>query len=459
MAALPGVRYFSSIEAVFCMNMDRYNDKPGLFLAGLTALAFVAAGYKIFNRVPETVFAATVAKTSSSSQQFDKPVAPAQVPRFVAQFVSITPGKAVHAPSVAELRDGSLRAVWFSGSREGAGDVTVQTAVLSTTSQRWSTETTLFSRAQLERGLWRYVKKIGNPVIARAPDGSLNLWMVNVSIGGWAGSAITWSRSDDDGQSWSAPKRLVTSPFLNISTLVKGAPVAMADGSQILPVYHEFVTKFGEVLHINAHGQVTDKTRIPGSQTSLQPVLLVADPRAAKAYMRAGQGGRVVSSGTGDAGKTWAVASAMNLPNPDSALAGLVDRQGASWLAMNPTAWGRQSLALMKAGDDGSFDAAKTWFVEGAPGADASQKQPAASLSVKDHSALLARELKAQGASDADMEAYVASAAKQLCGYTRCVQEFSYPYLLQSQNGAMHLVYTWNRTRIKHIRFDHATVD
>ena len=126
---------------------------------------------------------------------------------------------------------------------------------------------------------------------------------------------------------------------------------------------------------------------------------------------------------------------------------------------MNPTAWGRQSLALMKAGDDGSFDAAKTWFVEGAPGADASQKQPAASLSVKDHSALLARELKAQGASDADMEAYVASAAKQLCGSTRCVQEFSYPYLLQSQNGAMHLVYTWNRTRIKHIRFDHATVD
>ena len=233
----------------------------------------------------------------------------------------------------------------------------------------------------------------------------------------------------------------------------------MADGSLNLPVYHEFVTKFGEVLHINAQGQVTDKTRIPGSQTSLQPVVLVTGPRAAKAYMRAGQGGRVVSSVTGDAGKTWAVASTMNLPNPDSALAGLVDHQGASWLALNPTAWGRQSLALMKAGGDGGFDAAKAWFVEGAQGADASQKQPAANLSLKDHSTLLARELKAQGASDADIEAYVASAARQLCGSTRCVQEFSYPYLLQSQSGAMHLVYTWNRTRIKHIRFDHATVD
>ena len=441
------------------MNMDRRNVKPSLFLVGLTALAFVAAGYKIFNRVPDTVFATPVAKTSLPIQQPGKPPALGQAPRFDAQFVSSAPGKAVHAPSVAELRDGSLRAVWFSGSREGAGDVTVQTAVLSMANQRWSTETTLFTRAQLERGLWRYVKKIGNPVIARAPDGSLNLWMVNVSIGGWAGSAITWSRSDDDGQSWSAPKRLVTSPFLNFSTLVKSAPVAMADGSLSLPVYHEFVTKFGEVLHINAQGQVTDKTRIPGSQTSLQPVVLVAGPLSAKAYMRAGHGGWAVSSSTGDAGKTWAVVSTMNLPNPDSALAGLVDHQGASWLALNPTAWGRQSLALMKAGGDGKFDAAKAWFVEGTPGADASQKQPAANLSVKDHSALLARELKAQGASDADMEAYVASAARQLCGSTRCVQEFSYPYLLQSQNGAMHLVYTWNRTRIKHIRFDHATVD
>jgi len=30
-------------------------------------------------------------------------------------------------------------------------------------------------KRQIQRGLWCYVKKLGNPVIARAPDGSLRL--------------------------------------------------------------------------------------------------------------------------------------------------------------------------------------------------------------------------------------------------------------------------------------------
>lgn len=412
-----------------------------LLFAGLMFVAFAAAGYKVFNRAPASTFAASATKTSPTSA---KPTNAAQAPQLQAQFVSSNPGQAVHAPSVVELKDGSLRAVWFSGSREGAGDVTVQTAVMKLGSQGWEAETTLLSRAQIERGMWRYIKKIGNPVIARAPDGSLHLWVVNVSLGGWAGSAITWARSVDEGASWSTPKRLVTSPFLNISTLVKGAPVAMADGSVSLPVYHEFITKFGEVLHLNAQGQVTDKTRISGSRTSLQPVVLVASPLDATAYMRAGQGGKVVTSSTLDAGKTWAQASAISLPNPNSALAGLVSSNGDKWLALNPTAAGRQSLALFKTNK--SFDAAKPLFVEGSGGSSP------ASLSMADHAALLSRELKAQGASDADIQAYVASAARQLCSGAACVQEFSYPFLLQTRDGSLHLVYTWHRSRIKHIR-------
>ena len=432
---------------------SRYRN---LLFAGLMLIAFTAAGYKIFSRAPDSAFAASAVKTASSPNTLS---GSGQLLRFDAQFVSRKPGQAVHAPSIVELRNGSLRAVWFSGSREGAGDVTVQTAVLNMASKGWDAETTLFSRAQLERSLWRYIKKIGNPVIARAPDGSLHVWVVTVSLGGWAGSAITWARSEDDGLSWSQPKRLVTSPFLNISTLVKGAPVAMADGSVSLPAYHEFITKFGEVLHISPEGQVMDKTRIPGSHTSLQPVLLVASPLDAKAYMRSGQGGRVVVSGTTDAGKTWAQASAIHLPNPDSALAGLASSVGGYWLAVNPTAAGRQSLALYQADSSGSFDAAKPVFVEGSGASQVSDAGTSiAGISITDHAVLLGRELKAHGTNDSDIEAYVASAARQLCGPTSCVQEFSYPYLLQTRDGAMHLVYTWNRTRIKYIRFDHASV-
>lgn len=420
------------------MNARRRN----LIFAGLMLIAFTAAAYKIYSRPQPAAYAVPTAQVLLKAKSPGTRAASV----FQSQFVSSNPGQAVHAPSIVELKDGSLRAVWFSGSREGAGDVTIQTAVFDKTSQRWSSESSLFGRSQLQRGLWRYVKKIGNPVIARAPDDSLHLWMVNVSLGGWAGSAITWSRSLDDGSTWSQPKRLVTSPFLNISTLVKAGPVAMTDGHISLPVYHEFITKFAEVLRIDSNGRVLDKVRIPGSQTSLQPVVLASRAQAAQAFMRATQGGRVVSSTTQDAGQTWSVASPIALPSPNSALAGAVLQDGSRWLALNPTTAGREKLALVKLDDAAS----KELLVE-PPNQNMNMASP---LGFEDYAAVLGAELKSKGVAHPDIAAYVASAQRQLCTGTSCAQEFSYPFLLQSRDGTLHLVYTWHRTRIKHIRLD-----
>ena len=419
----------------------RYVSRSSL-LVGLIVIAFAAAAYKIFNRTPQAAFAVPAAQALPKTQ----PPRSDATADLQAQFVSSVPGKAVHAPSIVELRDGGLRAVWFSGSREGAGDVTIQTAVLNNGSQQWGPESSLFDRSQLQRDLWRYVKKIGNPVIARAPDGSLHVWMVNVSLGGWAGSAITWSRSVDDGTTWSTPKRLVTSPFLNISTLVKAAPVAMSQGQISLPVYHEFITKFAEVLRIDASGRVVDKVRIPGSHTSLQPVVLASSAQTAQAFMRATHGGQVISSTTQNAGQTWTVAAPITIPNPNSALAGAVLQDGSRWLALNPTRAGREKLALIKLDEV----AAKETVVE-PPG---QSKNMASPLGIEDYAAVLGAQLKAKVATEAQIAVYVASAQRQLCTGASCAQEFSYPFLLQSSDGTLHLVYTWHRTRIKHIRLD-----
>ena len=409
-------------------------------------LAFGAAGWKIWRRVPAADFAVASRPAAVAAPVLSAPIAGGNL-KYDAQFVSSQPGQAVHAASLVELKNGDLRAVWFAGSREGAGDVTIQTAVMDSASQRWLPESTVFNRQQIQAGLWRYVKKLGNPVIARAPDGSLSLWMVNVSLGGWAGSAITWSRSTDEGVTWSRPRRLVTSPFLNISTLVKGAPVLMSDGQLSLPVYHEFVTKFGEVLRTGPQGEVLDKTRIPASHTSLQPVLLATDAVHATAYMRAGQGGKVMTSVTADAGRTWSAARATSLPNPDSALAGVAGQDGRQWLALNPSAIGRQSLALLGTGKGGSFDGVAPRLVEG-------ELLQQAAPSMAAYERLLGNELKAAGTNETQTSAYVASARRQLCGAENCVQEYSYPYLLQTRDGYLHLVYTWHRTRIKHVRLD-----
>ena len=430
------------------------------FLAALTLAAiFLLAGWKIVSRPPPSDYLFLPRQTATAENALPvkqiKDVAIVQVReqppdgrfQFDARFVSSLPGQAVHAASLVELPDGRLRAVWFSGSREGAGDVAVKTSVMDAASLRWGEETTLFARRQLQQDLWRYVKKIGNPVIARMLDGSLVLWMVNVSVGGWAGSSLSWARSTDDGATWSQARRLVTSPFLNISTLAKGAPVFYQNGQIGLPVYHEFITKFAEILRLSPQGQVIDKVRIPGSQNSLQPVVLVSSASRAQAYMRSGNGTAVMVSSTGDAGATWAATQAIAWPNPDSALAGVVTAAGQQWLALNPQPGNRETLALLQAGPANSFDGARPWVVESSP-------SPGKRLPVSDYERLLGDELRARGASDTQVQADVDSAKRQLCGLEMCSQEYSYPYLLQSRDGYLHLLYTWHRSRIKHVRLD-----
>ena len=438
---------------------SRSANRPGALsgidrlLALLMVIAFGLAAWKISNRGPSANFANTPKKLAPATPNLDsaragKPQVLADSRyRFDAQFVSGTPGQAVHAASLVELQGGNLRAVWFSGSREGAGDVSIQTAVMDQKTLRWGAESTLFERYQIERGLWRYVKKIGNPVIARAPDGSLLLWMVNVSLGGWAGSAITWARSVDEGATWSVPRRLVSSPFLNVSTLVKGAPVAFADGQIGLPVYHEFISKFAEILRLDAQGRVVDKVRIPGSQSNLQPVVLVTAPEKAQVYMRSGNAKALMTSSTEDAGKTWTSTRASSWPNPDSAVAGVTTPSGEQWLALNPTTNNRETLALLVAANGASVEGARLWTVESPAYA---KRRPL----VAEYQSLLGDELKANGVSEEDAKTYIASARRQLCGPQSCSQEFSYPYLLQASDGYVHLIYTWHRTRIKHIRFD-----
>lgn len=432
--------------------VDQFN-----WLAALAMLAgFTLAGWKIANRSPVTEFALPVQQAVSSvslasTQSTTQParqLSPDGRFGLNAGFIPSTPGQAVHAASLVELRDGSLRAVWFSGSREGAGDVVIRTSVMNPETLTWSAESTLFDRQQVQQGLWRYVKKLGNPVIARAPDGSLWLWMVTVSLGGWAGSSVTWARSVDEGASWSAPRKLVTSPLLNLSTLVKGAPFYYKNGQVGLPVYHEFITKSAEILRIDAQGRVLDKQRIPASQGNLQPIVLVSSPLRAQAYMRSGNAQAVMTSSTDDGGQTWATTQPSHLPNPDSALAGVVISKGQQWLALNPTHRRRETLALLQAPVGGSFDNAVFWTVE------SSVTPPGTLMPVRLYEQALHKELKQRGANETQAQAYVTSAKRQLCGVESCAQEFSYPFLLQSRDGYLHLLYTWHRSRIKHVRLD-----
>ncbi|HEY0666202.1 MAG TPA: sialidase family protein [Gallionella sp.] len=407
-------------------------------LPALLVLAFGAAFYKVARHpVParfqwpnpdmEVVRAAPVLRT-----------------HFVSQRQNIS----THAASLVELGDGRLRAFWFAGSKEGAADVEIRTAVFDPSSDSWSAETGVTERMNTQRALLRFVKKIGNPVPYRAADGTLWLFYVTVTLGGWAGSSITAIISRDDGTTWEPARRLITSPFLNISTLVKGTPFSYADGTIGLPVYHEFIGKFGELLRLSPSGAVLDKQRLSSGRSAIQPVLLVKDQQQAIILMRhtGATPKRVIATSTYDAGMHWSTPEKTALPNPDAAVAGVALPDGRLLLALNDTETNREVLSLTASSDGGA-----TW--QTLMQLEDQRNRSAGPETYMQRAAKLALQTEPEIANPA---AFGASARLAKCHGEGCGFEFSYPYLIHASNGEFHLVYTWNRSFIKHVRFTSA---
>ncbi|MGB3596724.1 MAG: exo-alpha-sialidase, partial [Pseudomonas neustonica] len=113
-----------------------------------------------------------------------------QAPFYRSRFASSDLDEFVHASSVTSLPSGALMSVWFAGSREGAADVQIRASRYDAIAGEWGPELILATRESTSTAIQRHIRKLGNPVIALAPDDRLWLFYVSVSIGGWAGSTI-----------------------------------------------------------------------------------------------------------------------------------------------------------------------------------------------------------------------------------------------------------------------------
>ena len=334
-------------------------------------------------------------------------------PFYRSQFLPNSTEQSVHSATAAEISGERLRAFWYGGSREGAPDVVIYTSVFSPLERRWGPERVLVTRESAQRHLQRYVRKLGNPAVGRDRSGRLWLFFVSVSVGGWAGSAINLMVSEDEGETWTAPRRLVTSPFFNISTLVRGSPLQFADGTIGLPVYHEMAGKFGELLRLDSEGHAIRKTRLSWGQSSLQPVIVPRSETDAVGFMRyAGDPpNRILVVRTSDAGAHWSAPVKTELPNPNAAIGSVLLADGSLLLVFNDAPENREDLSLAISKDFGN-----TWRIahrfEGEPG---SPRAP--------------------------------------------VSEYSYPWIMQDTASDVHVLYTWGRSRIKHVHFNLAWLE
>ncbi len=334
-------------------------------------------------------------------------------PLYHSSFASNAITTEVHSAGAVELSNGDIRAVWYGGSREGNTDVAIYSNVWSAASKKWGQETVAIDLAATRLGGKRLVRKLGNPVITRANNNQLWLFYVS-AVGGWATSSINLSISRDEGKSWEAPKRLITSPAFNLSTLVKGNPIHFKDGTIGLPVYHEFLAKYGELLRLDNRGRVIDKTRLAWGRDSLQPVIMPYSEQEALSLLRyAGDPpNRILEQYSDDAGLSWPEPIKTDLPNPNAAITGISINGGKRLLMVfNNHPEERDKLTLAISENHGtswkSVHVFERWDDEW--------------------------EGKNQG--------------------------YSYPSLIQATNGDFHLVYSWNVKKIKHVHFNQAWLE
>jgi predicted neuraminidase len=307
-----------------------------------------------------------------------------------------------HASTIAQTRDG-LVAAWFGGTHEGHPDVGIW--ISRHEGGRWSPPVEVANGAQPDGSrhpCW-------NPVLFQPAGGPLLLfYKVGPSPRAW------WALvrvSNDDGRSWSAAAKLPD----GVLGPIRAKPVERPGAGELLA--GSSTEHAGWVAHLerwrSAGGWTLEALASAGSWSrsaalndpsefgAIQPTILLHSPKRWQLLCRSRQG-VVTEVWTEDAGLTWTRMRATGLPNPSAGIDALRLSDGRFLLAYNPTTTGREKLEIAVSADGKSWRPAVT--LEDAPG------------------------------------------------------EYSYPAMIQTRDGLVHVTYTWKRYRIKHVVVDPARI-
>ena len=308
------------------------------------------------------------------------------------------PFPSCHASTLAETKSG-LVAAWFGGTAERNPDVCIYVARY--VSGAWTTPVAVADGV----GFATNRLPTWNPVLFQPKRGPLLLfYKVGPKPAEWWGMLMT---STNDGRTWSAPQRLPD----GILGPIKNKPVQLANGDILCgsstegsgwKVHFERTADFGQTW--------TTTPPLNDGKTigAIQPSLLFQKDGSLKAVGRT-HNDKLFEISSADQGRTWGPMTLTELPNPDSGTDAVTLRDGRQLLVYNHNIRtgsnnkGRSPLNVAIS-DDG-----KNW-----------------------------------------------SAALVLENDPDAPSGFAYPCVIQTSDGLVHIAYTWERRRIKHVVIDPA---
>lgn len=235
-----------------------------------------------------------------------------------------------HASTLAEVSPGRLAAAWFGGTKERHPDVGIWFARQE--GRRWLPAVEVADGRQDDgRRLPTW-----NPVLFAAPGGALLLfYKVGPSPSTWWGLV---RESRDGGLTWSAARRLPS----GIIGPVKNKPVLLPDGAWLAGSSTEG-NPDGWRLHLELSrdaGATWERVGPVGKGPGLdaiQPSVLLHPGGVLQALARTRQG-VVAQTWSRDGGATWSNLTATELPNPNSGTDAVTLADGRHLIVYNHSA-------------------------------------------------------------------------------------------------------------------------
>lgn len=301
-----------------------------------------------------------------------------------------------HASTIAETPDG-LIAAWFGGTKEGNKDVCIWTSRL--VSDKWTAPHKVADG--IINDSIRYA--CYNPVLYYADNGELLLfYKIGPNVAGWTGWMI---RSRDNGLTWNKREALPDG-FLGP---IKNKPV-MIDGVLLCPSSTEKTGWKAHIEYTSDYGRTWTKSNAindPQVLQAIQPSILEYKDGRLQILCRS-RNTTLNESWSIDNGKTWSEMKASPLPNNNSGTDAVTLKDGRQLLVYNhllpDSTWvkgkGPRTPLNVSVSKNG-----KTWY---------------ASLVLEDSP----------------------------------ISQYSYPSVIQSRDGMVHIVYTWRRQKIKYVKID-----